>query len=132
VNIECFEVDNGQLKQCRVSFSIVDRRAIGRVVEISYVGSKALDKGVAEKYGILACVNKLATIGYNLPTYYSLNIQSIDAGSYHDLKGFCARLAQHNQNDVVSLSPTLAASRFVIIEKLGSHIHFFCQHLITG
>jgi hypothetical protein len=96
------------------------------------VGSKAPSKAVAEKYGVLACVNNLATIGYNLPTYSSLNIQSIDTGSYHDLKGFCARLAQHNQNDVVSLSPTLAIFRFVIIGKLGSHIHFFCQHLIIG
>jgi hypothetical protein len=95
------------------------------------VGSKAPDKAVAEKYGVLAYVNKLATIGYNLPTYSSLNIQSIDASSYHDLKGFCERLAQHNWNDVVSLSPTLAVPRFVIIEKFGSHIHFFCQHLIT-
>jgi hypothetical protein len=96
------------------------------------VGCKAPDKVVAEKYGVLACVNKLVTIGYNLPTYHSLMIQSIDVGSYHDLKGFCARLAQHNLNDVVSLSPTLAVSRFVIIRKLGSHIHFFYQHLITG
>jgi hypothetical protein len=72
------------------------------------VGCKAPDKAVAEKYGVLACVNKLATIGYNLPTYHSLMIQSIDAGSYHDLKVFCARLAQYNRNDVVSLSPTLA------------------------
>jgi hypothetical protein len=54
------------------------------------VGSKALDKVVAEKYSVLVCVNKLATIGYNLPTYSSLKIQSIDAGSYHDIKGFCA------------------------------------------
>jgi len=96
------------------------------------VGSKAPDKAVVEKYGVLACVNKLVTIGYNLPTYSSLKIQSIDAVSYHDLKGFCARLAQHNQNDVVSLGPTLGLFGFVIIRKLGSHIHFFCQHLITG
>jgi hypothetical protein len=86
------------------------------------VGSKAPDKAVAEKYDVLACVNKLVTIGYNLPTYSSLKIQPIDAGSYHDFKGFCARLAQHNQNDVVSLSPTLAVSRFFIIGKLHSHI----------
>jgi hypothetical protein len=89
------------------------------------VGSKAPDKTVAEKYGVVACVNKLVIIGYNLPTYFSLNIQSIDAGSYHDLQGFCARLTQHNRNDVVSLSSTLAVSRFVIIGKFGSHIYFF-------
>jgi hypothetical protein len=132
VNVEYFEVDNSRLKQCRVSFFIADRRGTGRVEEISEVGSKAPDKVVAEKYGVLACVNKLATIGYNLPTYSSLKIQSIDAGSYYDLKGFCTRLVQHNQNDVVSLGSTLAVSRIVIIGKLGSHIYFFCQHLITG
>jgi hypothetical protein len=62
------------LKQCRVSFSIADRRGIGYVVEISEVENKAPDKAVTEKYGVLACVNKLATIGYNLPTYSSLKI----------------------------------------------------------
>jgi hypothetical protein len=90
VDVECFDVDNS--RQCRVGFSIAARRGRGRVVQISEVGRKAPDKAIAEKYGILACVNKLATIGYNLPTYSSLTIQSIDAGSYHDLKGFCARL----------------------------------------
>jgi hypothetical protein len=72
VNVECFEIDNGQLKQYRVSFSIADRRGTGRVVEISEVRSKAPDKAIAEKYGVLACVNKLATIGYNcllIPTW---------------------------------------------------------------
>jgi hypothetical protein len=118
VNVECFEVDNGRLKQCRVSFFIADRRGIGHVVEISEVGSKTPDKAIVEKYGVLACVNKLATIGYNLPTYSSSKIQSTNAGSYYDLKGFYARLSQHNQNDVVTVS------RFVIIRKLGSYIHF--------
>jgi hypothetical protein len=110
VNVECFEVDNGRFKQCRVSFFIADRSGTSRVVEILEVRSKAPDKAVAEKYGVLACVNKLTTIGYNLPTYSFLKIQSIDARSYHDLKGFCARLDQYNQNDVVSLSPTLSVS----------------------
>jgi hypothetical protein len=125
VNVECFEVDNGRLKQCRLSFSIADRRGRGCVVQISEVGCKAPDKVVAKKiYGVLACVNKLVIIGYNLPTYHSFMTQSIDAGCYHDVKGLCARLAQHSRNDVVSLSLTLVVSRFVIIGKLGSHIHF--------
>jgi hypothetical protein len=63
VNVECFEVDNGRLKQCCVCFSIADRRGTGRVVEISEVGSKAHDKAIAEKYSVVACVNKLATLG---------------------------------------------------------------------
>jgi hypothetical protein len=48
VNVECFEVDNGRLKQSRVSFSIADRRGIGHVVEISEVESKISDKVVVE------------------------------------------------------------------------------------
>jgi hypothetical protein len=70
------------------------------------VGRKAPDKAIAQKYGVLVCVNKLANIGYNLPTYSSTTIQVIDAGSYHDVAGFCARMAQNNQNDVVSRSQT--------------------------
>jgi hypothetical protein len=91
VDVECFDVDNSQ--QCKVGFSIAARRGRGHVVQISEGGRKTPDKAVAEKIWCPTCVNKLATIGYNLPTYSSLTIQSIDAGSYHDLKGFCARLA---------------------------------------
>jgi hypothetical protein len=36
-------------RQCWVSFSITDRRGIGRVVEISEVGSKTPDMAVAKK-----------------------------------------------------------------------------------
>jgi hypothetical protein len=46
------------------------------------------------------------TIGYNLSTYSSIKILSIDAGSYHDLAGFCVRMARNNHNDVVSRSQT--------------------------
>jgi hypothetical protein len=94
------------LQQCHISFSIAARRGRDGVVQISQVGRKAPDKGIAEKHGVLACVNKLATIGYNLPTYSSVMVQAINAGLYHDVKGFCLRLAQNNQNDVVSRSRT--------------------------
>ena len=70
------------------------------------MGVKAPDKAVAQKYAVLACVNKLANIGYSLPTYSSVLIQAMDAGSYHDVAGFCARMAQNSQNDVVSRSRT--------------------------
>jgi hypothetical protein len=120
--------------QCRVGFSIAARRGRGGVVQISEVGRNAPDKLIAQKYGILACMNKLVTIGYNLPTYSSINIQSIDASSYHDLAGFCARMARNNRNDVVSRSqtPSLYQDLFVIIGKLGSQIYFFCQHITIG
>jgi hypothetical protein len=68
VDVECFQVDNGRLMQCRVGFSIAARTGGGGVVEISEVGRKAPDQAVAEKCGVLVCVNKLVTIGYNLPT----------------------------------------------------------------
>ena len=76
------------------------------VVQILEVGVKAPDKVVAQKYVVLACVNKLVNIGYNLPTYSSMAIQAMDVGSYHDVVGFCARMPQNNQNDVVSQSRT--------------------------
>jgi hypothetical protein len=106
VDVECFEVDNGQLMQCRVGFSIAVRRGRGGVVQILEVGRKASDQVIAQKYGVLACVNKLTTFGYSLPTYSSMKIQSINVGSYHDLAGFCARMARNNRDDVVSRSRT--------------------------
>ena len=105
MDVESFEVDNGRLIQCRVGFSIAARRGRG-VVQISEVGVKAPDKAIAQKYAILACLIKLANIGYTLPTYSSVSIQAMDTGSYHDVAGFCARMAQNNLNDMVSISRT--------------------------
>ena len=101
--VQTFHVDNGPLIQCRIGFSIAANRGIS-VVQILETGIKAPHKGVAEKYAVIACVNKLANIGYTLPTYSSVSIQAMDAGSYHDVAGFCARMAQNNRNDVVSQS----------------------------
>ena len=70
------------------------------------MGVKAPDKAIAQKYAILACLNKLANIGYTLPTYSSVSILAMDADSYHDAAGFCARMAQNNRNDMVSRSRT--------------------------
>ena len=57
------------------------------------MGVKAPDKAIAQKYAILACLNKLANIGYTLPTLSSMMIQEIDAGSYHNVAGFYVRIA---------------------------------------
>ena len=70
------------------------------------MGVKAPDKAVAQKYAVLACVNKIVNIGYSLPTYSSVSIQAMDAGSYHGVAGFCERMGQNNWNDVVSRSRT--------------------------
>jgi hypothetical protein len=60
--------------QYQVGFSITARRSRGGVVQIAAMGRKAPDQVIAQKYGVLTCVNKLETIGYNLPTYSSMNI----------------------------------------------------------
>ena len=96
VDVESFEVDNGRFIQCRVGFSIAARRGTG-IIQISEVRIMAPNKAIAQKYIVLACVNKLANIGYNLPTYSSMAIQAMDVGSYHDVAGFCARMAQNNR-----------------------------------
>ena len=100
MDTESFDVDNGRLVQCRIGFSITARRGTG-VVQISEMGIKAPKKSIAQKYVVIACLNKLANIGYTLPTLFSLTIQAIDAGMYHDVAGFYARIARTNRNDVV-------------------------------
>jgi len=100
VDVESFDVDNGRLVQSRIGFSIVARRGTG-VVQISEVGVKAPEKKVAIIYVVKSCLNRLANMGYTLPTLSSMMIQAIDTGSYHDVAGFCARIARTNQNDVV-------------------------------
>ena len=65
------------------------------------MGIKAPEKSIAQKYAVNACLNKLLNIGYTLPTLSSMTIQAIDAVSYIDVAGFCARIARTNRNDVV-------------------------------
>ena len=65
------------------------------------MGVKAPEKKVAIIYVVKSCLNKLANIGYTLPILSSMMIQAIDAVSYHDVTGFCARIARTNRNDVV-------------------------------
>jgi hypothetical protein len=84
VDVESFDVDNGQLVQSRIGFSIAARRGRG-VVQISGVGVNAPKKKIIIKYAIKSCLNKLANIGYTLPTLFSMVIQAIDASSYHDV-----------------------------------------------
>ena len=64
-------------------------------------GIKAHEKSIAQKYAVIASLNKLANIGYTLPTLSSLTIQAIDAGCHHDVASFCARIARIHRNDVV-------------------------------
>ena len=86
--------------QSQIGFSIAARRGTG-AVQISKVGVKAPEKKVAIIYALKLCLNKLANIGYTLPTLSSMTIQAIDADSSRDVTGFCARIARTNRNDVV-------------------------------
>ena len=95
MDVESLDVDNGRLIQSRIGFSIAARRGTG-VVQISEVEVKAPEKKVAIIYTVKSCLNKLVNIGYTLPTLSSMMIQAIDAGSYHDVAGFCARIARTN------------------------------------
>ena len=95
-----FHVDNGPLIQCRIDFSIAARMGRG-VVQISEMGIKAPLQIVAQKYDVIACVTKLANMGYTLPTLSSVLIQAINADMRHDVEGFCASIARNNRNDVV-------------------------------
>ena len=76
MDVESFDVDNDRLVQCRIGFSIAARRGIG-VVQISEMGIKTPKKSIAQKYVVIACLNKLANIGYTLPTLSSVLIQAI-------------------------------------------------------
>jgi hypothetical protein len=62
--------------------------------------NKALEKKIATKYVVIARLNKLVNNWYTLRTISSLTIQAIDADCYHDVAGFCARIAQTYRNDV--------------------------------
>ena len=84
------------------------------------MGVKAPDKTIAQKYVVLACENKLTNIGYTLSTLSSMSIQAMDAGSYHDVAGFCARMGQNNRNDVVSRSPDLLLLESLVLISIFS------------
>ena len=63
---------------------------------------KAPHKISAEKYSVMTCLRTLENIGYSFPTLSSMMIQAINAGLFHDVSGFCARIARNNRNDVVN------------------------------
>ena len=90
--VHTFHVDSGSLIQCQIDFSIAPRRGRG-VVQISEIRIKAPQQTVAQKYAVIACVTKLANIGYTLPTLFSMPIQAINADMRYDVQGFCASIA---------------------------------------
>ena len=70
----------------------IDRMSSGQPHDIS-----------AQKYAVQACLRALQNIGYNIPTYSSMRIAALNVGLHHDIGLFCAKLAEDNMNDVVSL-----------------------------
>ena len=70
----------------------VDRTSSGQPHDIS-----------AQKYVVQECLRALQNIGYNIPTYSSMRIATLNVGLHHDIGLFCAMLAEDNMNDVVSL-----------------------------
>jgi hypothetical protein len=56
------------------------------------MGIQARKQTVAQKYVVIACVTKLANIGYTLLTLSSVLIQAINADIRHDVEAFVQAL----------------------------------------
>jgi hypothetical protein len=99
--VETFIIANEPLVfQCQIRFSIPAK--IGTcVVQILETGRTALEKDIAQKQAVKACINKLADIGFPIPTLSSVLIQAINENLRLDVATFCARIAQNNRDDVV-------------------------------
>ena len=94
------------------------------------MGRKALDESIAQKYAVKECVNKLATIGYNLPTYSSMSIEAIDnQGQYYDVDRYCLMKARNNWNDLVSPSRPALLYVHLLLSESWVLISFFLPTL---
>ena len=69
----------------------------------------------APKYVVLECLRVLQNIGYNIPTYSSMRIVALNVGLHHDIGLFCAKLAEDNMNDMVSLITYIQINCYVYI-----------------
>ena len=69
----------------------------------------------AQKYAVQACLRALQNIGYNIPRYSSMRIAALNVGLHHDIRLFCAKLAEDNMNDVVSLIIYIQINCYVYI-----------------
>ena len=59
------------------------------------------------------CVEALLYIGYNISSYSSMRISTLEVGLFDDTPKFCTRLATQNLDDVVSLITYMY--RFVVM-----------------
>jgi hypothetical protein len=69
----------------------------------------------AQKYAMQDCLMALQNIGYNIPTYSSMRIASLNVGLHHDIGLFCSQLAEDNMDDVVSLITYIQINCYVYI-----------------
>ena len=81
----------------------IDRTSSGQPYDIT-----------AQKYAVQACLRALQNIGYNIPSY-SMRIAALNVGLHHDIGLFCAKLAEDNMNDVVSLITYIQINCYVYI-----------------
>jgi hypothetical protein len=99
-----FPVD-GRLKQCQIAFCIEARVGPqqGMVVHIDRTGRADYYKICDQRYAVKDCLLDLQNIGYNICTYSSMRIASLNVGLHHYIGLFCAQLAEANKDDVVIL-----------------------------
>ena len=69
----------------------------------------------AQKYDVQACLRALQNIGNNIPTYSSTRIAALNVGLHHNIGLFCAKLAEDNMNDMVSLITYIQINCYVYI-----------------
>jgi hypothetical protein len=104
-----------QTCEVRVSFSIRVRTGFqtGQMVTIYEVGTFQGSVFYAQTYAVQKCVEALLYIGYNVPSYSSMRISTLEVGLFDNTPKFCARLATQNLDDVVSLITYMY--RFVVM-----------------
>jgi hypothetical protein len=82
----------------------IDRTSSGQPHDIS-----------KQKYVVQACLRALQNIGYNIPIYSSIRIVALNVSLHHDIRLFCAQLAEDNINDVDSLITHIQINYYVYI-----------------
>jgi hypothetical protein len=73
------------------------------LVHIERTGRTDYNDINAQRYVVRDCLLALQDIGYNIPTYSSMRVASLNVGLRNDIGLFCAQLAEANLDDVVSL-----------------------------
>ena len=99
------------------------------VLYIDTTSSGQPHDSTVQKYAVQACLRALQNIGYNIPTNSSMRIAALNVGLHHDIGLFCAKLAEDNMNDVVSLITYIQIN---CIYMHGSDNHIFSTLADSG